>query len=102
MRLFVCQKVSKYEHIYQKRSNVTFDKEKRFEILQEITMKANVIIFVLMAMFGEVPQPEVDQACEESEVALERAQIWTPRLHQGFACKKSYDDIRLWQATRTW
>ena len=26
-----------------------------------------------MAVFGEVPQPEVDQACEEREVALERA-----------------------------
>ena len=36
-------------------------------------MKADVIIFVLMAVFGEVPQPEVDQACEEREVALERA-----------------------------
>ena len=24
-------------------------------------------------MIGEVPQPEVDQACEEREVALERA-----------------------------
>ena len=36
-------------------------------------MKADVIIFVLMAMFGEVPQPEVEQACEEREVALERA-----------------------------
>ena len=35
-------------------------------------MKANVIIFVLMAVFGEVPQPEVDRACEEREVALER------------------------------
>ena len=35
-------------------------------------MKADVIIFVLMAVFGEVPQPEVDQACEEREVALER------------------------------
>ena len=36
-------------------------------------MKADVIIFVLMAMFGEVPQTEVEQACEEREVALERA-----------------------------
>ena len=36
-------------------------------------MKADVIIFVLMAVFGEVPQPEVEQACEEREVALERA-----------------------------
>ena len=35
-------------------------------------MKANVIIFVLMAVFGDVPQPEVDRACEEREVALER------------------------------
>ena len=35
-------------------------------------MKADVIIFVLMAVFGEVPQPEVDRACEEREVALER------------------------------
>ena len=35
-------------------------------------MKADVIIFVLMAVFGEVPQPEVDKACEEREVALER------------------------------
>ena len=36
-------------------------------------MKADVIIFVLMAMFGKVPQPEVKQACKEREVALERA-----------------------------
>ena len=36
-------------------------------------MKADVIIFVLMALFGEVPQPEVDRVCEEREVALERA-----------------------------
>ena len=35
-------------------------------------MKADVLIFVLMAVFGEVPQPEVDRACEEREVALER------------------------------
>ena len=35
-------------------------------------MKADVIIFVLMAVFGEVPQPEVDHACEEREAALER------------------------------
>ena len=35
-------------------------------------MKANVIIFVLMAVFGDVPQPEVDRACEERELALER------------------------------
>ena len=35
-------------------------------------MKADVIIFVLMAVFGDVPQPEVDRACEEREVALER------------------------------
>ena len=26
-----------------------------------------------MAVFCEVPQPEVDRACEEREVALERA-----------------------------
>ena len=26
-----------------------------------------------MAVSGEVPQPEVDQACKESEVTLERA-----------------------------
>ena len=32
-------------------------------------MKADVIIFVLMALFGEVPQPEVDRVCEEREVA---------------------------------
>ena len=36
-------------------------------------MKADVIIFVLMAVFGEVPQPEVDRACEEREAALGRA-----------------------------
>ena len=36
-------------------------------------MKADVIIFVLMAVFHKVPQPEVDRACEEREVALERA-----------------------------
>ena len=36
-------------------------------------LKADVIIFVLIAVFGEVPQPEVDQAYEEREVALERA-----------------------------
>ena len=35
-------------------------------------MKADVIIFVLMAVFGDVPQPEVDRACEEREMALER------------------------------
>ena len=35
-------------------------------------MKADVIIFVLMAVFGDVPQPEVDRACEERELALER------------------------------
>ena len=35
-------------------------------------MKADVIIFVLMAVFGDVPQPEVDRACEEREAALER------------------------------
>ena len=35
-------------------------------------MKAEVIIFVLMAVFGDVPQPEVDRACEEREMALER------------------------------
>ena len=35
-------------------------------------MTADVLIFVLMAVFGEVPQPEVDRACEEREVALER------------------------------
>ena len=35
-------------------------------------MKADVIIFVLMAVFGEVPRPEVDRACKEREVALER------------------------------
>ena len=33
--LFVCQKVGKYEHIYQKRSNVTFDRELLSELLQE-------------------------------------------------------------------
>ena len=36
-------------------------------------MKADVIIFVLMAVFGEGPQPEVDRACEEREAALGRA-----------------------------
>ena len=36
-------------------------------------MKEDVIIFVLMAVFRKVPQPEVDRACEEREVALERA-----------------------------
>ena len=35
-------------------------------------MKTDVIIFVLLAVFGEVPQPEVDRACEEREGALER------------------------------
>ena len=37
--LFVCQKVGKYEHIYQKRSNVTFDQEILSEILQEISLR---------------------------------------------------------------
>ena len=36
-------------------------------------MKVDVIIFVLMAVFCEVPQPEVNQACDEREVTLERA-----------------------------
>ena len=35
-------------------------------------MMADVIIFVLMAVFGKVRQPEVDRACEEREAALER------------------------------
>ena len=34
-------------------------------------MKVDVIIFVLMAVFCEVPQPEVNQACDEREVTLE-------------------------------
>ena len=55
-------------------------------------MKVDVIILV--------PQPEVDQACEESEVALERAQSWTPRLHQGCAFKTIDDDIMLWQVLK--
>ena len=31
------------------------------------------LLIGLMALFGEVPQPEVDRVCEEREVALERA-----------------------------
>ena len=34
-------------------------------------LKADVIIFVLIAVFGEVPHPEVYKACEEREVALD-------------------------------
>ena len=30
------------------------------------------LLIGLMALFGEVPQPEVDRVCEEREVALER------------------------------
>ena len=45
MCLFVCQKVGKYEHIYQKRSNVTFDREILTEILQE-----KVIYFRLFSL----------------------------------------------------
>ena len=35
-------------------------------------MRADLIFFVLMAGLGEVPQLEVDQACEEREAALDR------------------------------
>ena len=31
------------------------------------------LLIGLMALFGEVPQPEVDRVCEEREVALEHA-----------------------------
>ena len=31
------------------------------------------LLIGLMALFGEVPQPEVDRVCEEREVAVERA-----------------------------
>ena len=52
-------------------------------------MKADVIIFVLMAVFGEVPQPEVDQACEEREVALERAlEGWERDVIKAFLTKE--------------
>ena len=52
-------------------------------------MKADVIIFVLMAVFGEVPQPEVDQACEEREFALESAlEGWERDFIKAFLAKK--------------
>ena len=39
VRLFVCQKVGKYEHIYQKRSKYTFDRAIISEILQKISLR---------------------------------------------------------------
>ena len=48
-------------------------------------MKTDVIIFVLMAVFGEVPQPEVDRACEERELALERTlEEWEREIIKAF------------------
>ena len=61
-----------YSLTYQKRWNSSLQKPISRERSQRMDVLTTLLLG-LMAFHGEIPQPELDEACEEREAALGRA-----------------------------
>ena len=59
-----------------------------FSVQRERSQRMDVLttlLLGLMAFHGKIPQPEVDEACEEREAALERAlEGWKREIVKAF------------------